>query len=115
MTDSIKLTQLELVLLQLVAKGEGKWGWYELANALSRRDVPREPDMMVVLKKMAADGLVKEYVQSGSPRDRWELTPAGASILSPNSNMLLRELIVDKPMNDRSPTRDLLEEIGDRT
>ncbi|WP_277752970.1 tetratricopeptide repeat protein [Microcystis aeruginosa] len=24
----------------LVEKGKGKWSWYELANALSRRDVP---------------------------------------------------------------------------
>ena len=81
MKDSIKLTQLELVLLELVAKGEGNWSWYELANALSRRDVPREPDMMVVLKKLAADGLLKRYVQTGSPRDRWELTSEGSIVL----------------------------------
>jgi hypothetical protein len=29
---SKKLTQLELVLLQLIQKGQGKWSWYELAN-----------------------------------------------------------------------------------
>ncbi|CCI26945.1 MAG: hypothetical protein ACK4XH_14015 [Microcystis sp.] len=39
MKDTVQLTQLELVLLQLVEKGKGKWSWYELANALSRRDV----------------------------------------------------------------------------
>ncbi|WP_236739230.1 hypothetical protein [[Phormidium ambiguum] IAM M-71] len=82
MKDSIQLTELELVFLQLVAKGKGKWGWYELANALSRRDVPREPDMMEVLKKLAADGLVTEYVESGSPRDRWEITPLGVSLVN---------------------------------
>lgn len=81
MKSSTQLTQLELVLLELVAKGEGKWSWYELANALSRRDVPREPDMMVVLKKLAADGFLKRYIEAGSPRDRWELTPEGTSIL----------------------------------
>lgn len=81
MKDSIQLTQLELLLLELVAKGEGNWSWYELANALSRRDVPREPDMMVVLKKLAADGLLKRYVETGSPRDRWELTSAGTVVL----------------------------------
>lgn len=77
MKQSIQLTQLELVLLELVAKGEGNWSWYELANALSRRDVPREPDMMEVLKKLAAEGLLKRYVKTGSPRDRWELTLRG--------------------------------------
>ena len=82
MKNLTQLTQLELVLLELVAKGQGKWSWYELANALSRRDVPREPDMMVVLKKLAADGLVKRYVETNSPRDRWELTPEGSMVLA---------------------------------
>jgi PadR family transcriptional regulator PadR len=82
MKNLTQLTQLELVLLELVAKGQGKWSWYELANALSRRDVPREPDMMVVLKKLAADGLVKRYIETGSPRDRWELTPEGSMVLA---------------------------------
>jgi DNA-binding MarR family transcriptional regulator len=77
----MQLTQLEFVLLELVAKGEGKWSWYELANALSRRDVPREPDMMVVLKQLAADGLLIRYVEAESPRDRWELTAEGNAIL----------------------------------
>ncbi|MCW6049144.1 hypothetical protein K4039_03370 [Lyngbya sp. CCAP 1446/10] len=82
MQNLTQLTQLELVLLELVAKGQGKWSWYELANALSRRDVPREPDMMVVLKKLSADGLVKRYVETGSPRDRWELTAQGSILLT---------------------------------
>ncbi|MEG3871026.1 MULTISPECIES: hypothetical protein [unclassified Microcoleus] len=82
MKNLTQLTQLELVLLELVAKGQGKWSWYELANALSRRDVPREPDMMVVLKKLAADGLVQRYIETGSPRDRWELTTEGTILLT---------------------------------
>ncbi|MEG4274357.1 MULTISPECIES: hypothetical protein [unclassified Microcoleus] len=82
MKNLTQLTQLELVLLELVAKGQGKWSWYELANALSRRDVPREPDMMVVLKKLAADGLVKRYLETNSPRDRWELTTEGTILLT---------------------------------
>jgi PadR family transcriptional regulator PadR len=98
MKDSIKLTQLELVLLELVAKGEGNWSWYELANALSRRDVPREPDMMVVLKKLAADGLLKRYVEIGLPRDRWELTSAGTIVLKEtkqqHSNSQLRDRLL---------------------
>lgn len=82
MQNLTQLTQLELVILELVAKGQGKWSWYELANALSRRDVPREPDMMVVLKKLSADGLVKRYIETGSWRDRWELTAQGSILLT---------------------------------
>lgn len=81
MTNSLKLTRLELVLIQLVAKGNGNWSWYEIASHLSRLDVPREPDMMVVLKKLAAEGLLKRYVQTGSPRDRWELTSTGVLVV----------------------------------
>ncbi len=82
MENSIQLTQLELVLLQLVAKGKGSWSWYELANSLSRLDVPREPDMMIVLKDLATKGLLERHIQPGSPRDGWELTPAGTKVLS---------------------------------
>ncbi|HLP88288.1 MAG TPA: hypothetical protein VK184_06815 [Nostocaceae cyanobacterium] len=69
------------MLLKLVAKGEGKWSWYEIANSLSRLDVPREPDMMVILKDMQSKGWLQRYIQPGSPRDRWELTPDGNKIL----------------------------------
>jgi len=81
MTDTMRLTQLELVLLELIQKGKGQWSWYELANALSRRDVPRDPDMMAVLKNLTERGLVKRYIEKGSPHDRWELTSEGESIL----------------------------------
>jgi PadR family transcriptional regulator PadR len=81
MKNTIKLTQLELVLLQLVFKGKGNWSWYEIASSLSRLDVPREPDMMTVLKDMKSKGLVERHIQPGSPRDRWELTPIGSEIL----------------------------------
>jgi predicted ArsR family transcriptional regulator len=86
MKSSTQVTQLEFILLELVAKGEGKWSWYELANALSRRDVPREPDMMVVLKQLAADGLLIRHMEAGSPRDRWELTAEGNAILIEQTN-----------------------------
>lgn len=81
MKNSIQLTQLELALLKLVAKGQGNFSWYELANSLSRLDVPREPDMMVVLKDMVAKDLLKRHIQPGSPRDSWALTPTGINIL----------------------------------
>jgi PadR family transcriptional regulator PadR len=82
MKDTVQLTQLELVFLQLIERG--KWSWYELANALFRRDVPREPDMMTVLKNLAQPGLVKRYVEKESPRDRWELTSKGEDLVWEN-------------------------------
>lgn len=80
--ETTQLTQLELVLLEFVKKGQGKWSWYEIASALSRRDVPREPDMMVVLKKLAQEGFIQRYLESDSPRDRWELTAEGEKLLN---------------------------------
>jgi PadR family transcriptional regulator PadR len=85
MKNTTQLTQLEFVLLKLVDKGED-----ELANALSRQDVPREPDMMEVLKNLAHRGLVNRYVEKDSPCDRWELTLEGITVLKcnhyPNDN-----------------------------
>lgn len=81
MEDTLQLTQLELVLLQLIETGQKQWSWYELANALSRREVPREPDMMTVLKNLAERGLVKRYTKKESPQDRWELTIKGEFLL----------------------------------
>ncbi len=75
MKNATKVTQLELVLLELVAKGEGNWSWYEIANHLSRLDVSREPDMMVVLKNLATKGLLTRYVQPGSPRESLGFDP----------------------------------------
>lgn len=87
MNHPIILTQLEFVLLELVAKGEGKWSWYEIAQALSRLDVPREPDMMQVLKKLAAEGLLNREIQPGSPRDRWQLTEQGKSTIRMSNSL----------------------------
>ncbi|AFW94873.1 MULTISPECIES: hypothetical protein [Nostocales] len=81
MKNTTQLTQLEFILLKLVEKGKGQWSWYELANALSRQDVPREPDMMEVLKNLAHRGLVNRSVEQDSPRDRWELTLEGIVVL----------------------------------
>ena len=77
MTSSTKLTKLKVTILELSEKGKGRWSWYELAQALANRDVAREPDLMVVLHQLADENLVKEYMEKGSPRDRWELTPLG--------------------------------------
>ena len=74
-------TQLELVLLDLVRQGRGTWGWYQIETKLSRIEVPRAPNAIAILKEMAQRGLVMRYVEPGSPNDRWELTPDGASLL----------------------------------
>lgn len=81
MTNSTELTKLKLTILELIEKGKGQWSWYELAQALANRDVLREPDLMVVLHQLAEESLVKEYVETASPRDRWELTPLGVQQL----------------------------------
>lgn len=71
MKNSIQLNKIELVLLELVAKGAGNWSWDEIGQALSSRDVERETDMMVaIIKKLAVDGLLKRYVEPGNPRYR---------------------------------------------
>jgi len=100
-----QLTQLELVLLELVAKGQGRWSWYELANALSRRDVPREPDMMIVLKKLATDGFVTRYIETNLPRDRWELTPEGSIVIANKTPHRQHKIIIPYQKLTQIPTQ----------
>jgi PadR family transcriptional regulator PadR len=106
--ETTQLTQLELVLLELVKKGQGKWSWYEIASALSRRDVPREPDMMVVLKKLAQEGFIQRYLESDSPRDRWELTAEGEKRLNhqisiPTTTRGLWPIVMQRYLESDSP------------
>jgi len=75
------MSEIELIILQLVSRGEGKYSWYEIAQGLSRLDVPREPDMLSVLKKLEIEGLLTRRIEPDSPRDSWELTGEGRKIV----------------------------------
>ena len=76
-----EITQLEFALLELVKKGKGHWGWYQIESRLSRMVVPRTPSAMSVLKELATRGLVLRFTEEGSPNDRWEITPEGRLLL----------------------------------
>ena len=76
------ISELELAILILVSQGEGKSSWYQIAIKLSNMDVPRSPDMMVVLKQLAVEGFLKRTINLNSPMDAWELTEMGKMILS---------------------------------
>jgi PadR family transcriptional regulator PadR len=78
-----ELTELERVILQLVERGDGKWGWYKIATRLSSLDVPRDPDLMTVLKTLVVKGLVNRSTTEGSPHDQWELTESGKAAIAP--------------------------------
>ena len=75
------LSAHEQTILDLVRRGDGKWGWYQFEIRLSNIDVPRNPDLMTVLKRLADLGLVVRHLNPGSPNDRWELTEMGRSEL----------------------------------
>ena len=80
------LTNLERVILELVSKGKGKWGWYQICTRLSRMEVDRDPDPMTVLKELSSRGLVLRHVKPESPDDRWAITNAGAEVLKSGHN-----------------------------
>jgi hypothetical protein len=75
------LTTLELALLRLIHKEDGKANWYQLETGLSRLDVPRTPDMTTVLNELITRGLVVRRVVTGSPFDKWSLTDKGLAAL----------------------------------
>jgi PadR family transcriptional regulator PadR len=80
------LTDYEIVLLDLVRKGKGEWGWYQIERRLSNMDVPREPGAMTILKSLKGRGLVVRHVTPGQPNDRWEITDAGRAELEFHSS-----------------------------
>jgi PadR family transcriptional regulator PadR len=68
---------METLLLGFIEKAQGEASWYNLAMRLSRTPAPRVPDMMMVLRRLVASGLICRFVIEGSPEDRWELTEEG--------------------------------------
>ncbi len=75
----MSMNDFEIVLLQLVAKGDGKWSWYEIGNRLPGPFLQRTPEMYKILEKLASEGLVT--LRPAKPLDKWELTSKGRETL----------------------------------
>ena len=73
------MDDFEMVLLQLVAKGNGKWSWYEIGNRLPGPYLDKSPEMYKVLEKLAGEGFI--VLRSAKPLDKWELTSKGKEVL----------------------------------
>jgi hypothetical protein len=72
---------VERAVLEILERG-GPLGWHEIAVRLGNRDVPRDRDLMTVLKAMRDRGLVVSVRHEGE-RDRWEITAPGRALLTP--------------------------------
>lgn len=70
--------ELELALLRIVRR-LGAPSWHQIASHLSNVRVPRVPDMMDALKRMAAAGLLERETTSGTSADSWTLTADGVA------------------------------------
>ena len=93
-----ELSALELILLKLVNEGRGRFGWHTLATRLGAMNAPLRPDMMVTLKRLAAEGLVVRHVVPNSPHDRWELTDQGRTALAANPQEPYRTVEPPRPL-----------------
>jgi PadR family transcriptional regulator PadR len=75
------MTDFEIVLLQMVARGNGQWSWHTIANRMPVEFIPQAPEMMATLQRLLTMGYVTRQVIGDGPMDRWELTPAGRQVL----------------------------------
>ena len=71
----------ELALLRLVERHRGEASWYRLGRDLTFEPVPPAPDMMQMLKQLAAAGFVSRTLCGGG-MDAWAVTEAGARWLA---------------------------------
>jgi DNA-binding PadR family transcriptional regulator len=78
-TQVIFMDDFEILLLRLVAKGDGKWSWYEIGNRLPGDHLHRAPEMYTVLEKLAKEGFI--VLHPAKPLDKWELTLKGREVL----------------------------------
>lgn len=75
------MNDFEIVLLQLVAKGNGKWSWYDIGNRLPGPYLEKSSEMMTNLKHLAEMGYVLHETKPGEARDRWKLLSKGRCYL----------------------------------
>ncbi len=71
------MTGFELVLLELVAKGNGEWSWYEIGKRLPGPYLDQAPEMMQTLNHLVEEGYLLHHTKAGQARDRWELSATG--------------------------------------
>lgn len=74
------LTELERIVLSLVAEGGGNYYWRSIAVRLSMIEAPREPGLMEVLSSLKARGLIASGPGSRG-YDTLSVTRAGAARL----------------------------------
>jgi hypothetical protein len=75
------LEDLELAILQLVAKGKGEWRWHNVASHLSSRGMIGSYNLIHVFKDMMSKGWVKETTTSDHPHPKWDITELGSEVL----------------------------------
>lgn len=76
------MTDFEIILLRLVAKGKGQWSWYEIGNRLPGPYLNQASEMMDILKQLADLGYINHHTEVGEARDRWELSDKGIKLLN---------------------------------
>jgi hypothetical protein len=75
------MTDFQIVLLKLIAKGNGQWSWYEIASRLPGSFLDKSVEMIHTLKHLADKGYAIHHTEEGQARDRWELSSMGKDLL----------------------------------
>jgi DNA-binding PadR family transcriptional regulator len=75
------MTDFEVVVLRLVAEGNGTRNWHTIASAIPSDYLEQSRSVFRILNKLVDEGLVMIVAHSLDPHGKYDLTPKGREVL----------------------------------
>lgn len=76
------LVNTKFIFLDLIAKNDGKWSWYQLERGLNARGVGGQVNTINELNSLLAEGLITEHQIEKHPHPLYLITDEGRSWLN---------------------------------
>ncbi len=73
------------VIVELIAKNDGKWTWYQLERGLNSRNIGGQINTITEVEALIADGLLTMKSDPNYPAPLYLVTEKGKAFLSTNS------------------------------
>lgn len=73
--------ETKFIFLDLTAKNDGKWTWYQLERGLNARGIGGQVDTIEEVRKLVKEGLITERKDDKYPHPLYFITDEGRHIL----------------------------------
>lgn len=73
------MTTAERLVLRVIARNDGQWGWYQVARLLGDRGYPNE-NPVEILRSLCNQGLLVADGDSAKSSTRYSVTPRGRQV-----------------------------------